>query len=93
MLNPDKQRYFDRGGELFLSDPRAEEWREEYQRCNCKTCYDENCKARFRGIRFPVDVGGQGQCIRNESAKNRFAFRNVDGTVIVIPEDIICQKR
>ena len=86
-VSEEKRRYFEQGGSPWLNP--TPEWKRQFQLCDCLTCFDRDCKARDKSSRFPCDSGGDGQCLRLAQAESDFAFRNVDGRVIVLPEEIV----
>ena len=84
--------------DLFLSgfnnlwrtnSAKVDEWRKEFELCNCYTCMETSCKHREKETRFPEDIGGACQCIRTIQEKADFAFRNVNGDIIVIPPEVV----
>ena len=94
MLESGKQQYFESGAMGYKLPPGlavevAEEWKKEYDLCNCTTCYDRQCTCRNMTIRFPVDAGGRNQCLRYMESKSRFVWRNGNGEIIEIPLAII----
>ena len=86
-VSEDKKRYFEQGGQAWLK--HNAEWKREFELCNCQTCYDMECKARNKKTRFPEDAGGECQCLPLAQDKSKFAFRNVDGAVVILPENIV----
>lgn len=90
----EKARYFERDAAGYLlphklPKEQAEAWRHEYNLCNCNSCQDEGCKVRQSSARFPVDAGGQDQCLRLMKEKTPYVWRNADGRVIVIPDEVV----
>ena len=73
----------------FLSPEMAARYRTEKQLLNCSDCDDEACAFRFKQDRFPEDVGGKGQCLRWAQEFTPLAWRNQDGRVIIMPQEII----
>ena len=68
--------------------PSEEEWYTERKLIDCSDClYD--CPQKNRPERLPADAGGKGQCLRHAQYLSDFAFRNVDGSVIILPDEII----
>ena len=88
-----KMAYFASGGEAWkagLTDKsEVQQWRKEYSLCDCLRCYDRECTCREKNIRFPASAGGRDQCLRYARTLIKYAFRNPDGTVIIIPDEII----
>ena len=88
-----KEAFFASGGEGwkagFVDKDEVMRWKKELALCDCYRCFDEDCIAREKNIRFPEDVGGRAQCLRLAQSKSEFAFRNSDGTVISIPDGIV----
>ena len=90
-----KEAFFEAGGAAYMlpykmPDEEANKWRSEFNACNCHLgCYDNECKYRDKKERFPVDAGGESQCLRLARLKSDFAFRNVNGDVIIIPDSIV----
>ena len=56
---------------------------------DCRTCNDTDCKHRFKQSRIPEIAGGQSQCLRLASLLSSYSWRNSDGTVIIIPPEIV----
>lgn len=67
----------------------AEATRREISAVQCSTCLDSECKHRGRTDRLPIDAGGKSQCLRWAKLVSRYSFRNGDGTVIIIPDEVI----
>lgn len=92
---PGKAAYFDSNCSAYRAphDTPHEvlmEWKREWDLCNCRDCYDWDCKSRNSGPdRFPLDAGGKNQCLRLMKDKTDYVFRNGDGTVITIPDEIV----
>ena len=94
-IDEQKKKFFLSGMYSFqISSPPAA-WKQQKEACDCysqvKPCYDSECPYRGRNERFPADVGGEGQCLRLAQLLSPFAFRNVDGRVVAIPQSIIDQ--
>jgi len=87
--NGDKARYFQSEAQSWKVSKVVDEWREEYALCDCATCYDDKCMYRRKVERFPLDAGGQNQCLRLMQSKSRYAWRNGNGDVITIPEEVV----
>ena len=88
--NPNKQAYLK--GEYYLCNATPEtkeEYSIEKDLINCDTCGLRDCGYRNSEDRFPIDAGGKGQCIRLEEYKSDYAFRNDNGLIIVIPDEVI----
>ena len=87
-VNEQKKHFFDEGGQPWMNPSPS--WKQQYDLCNCRTCLEQNdCSFSGKKERFPLDAGGKGQCLRLAQAESDFAFRNVDGRVIVLPEEIV----
>ena len=67
----------------------SDRWYAEQRLLNCSQCDDEACVARFKQDRFPEDVGGKGQCLRWAQEFTPLAWRNQDGRVIIMPQEVI----
>ena len=67
----------------------ADCWRDEAAALKCSTCFQENCKFRDKHERLPDDAGGEGQCLRWAQEFTPLAWRNVDGRVIVMPQEVL----
>ena len=65
------------------------QWRREREAINCTTCHDELCKFRNKDERYPVDAGGESQCLRWAQEFGGICWRNPDGTVILVPDKIV----
>ena len=83
-----KKRYFFSGGQgynISAGIPDAQQWRRQYELCDCYTCTDQACKARMRDERFPADAGGGSQCWRMvQSEPDVIAWQNPNGTVVIV---------
>lgn len=91
---PGKAAYFDSDCSSYRapSDTPHEvlmEWKREWNLCNCRDCYDRDCRFRNSQDRFPVDADGKNQCLRLMKDKTDYVFRNGNGTVITIPDEIV----
>ena len=80
--------------ELFFSGEPSDgimpEWRKEKDLVNCQDCgYHYDCFHKNSTERFPADAGGKGQCLRLAQYLSPYSFQNVDGQIIVIPEDVV----
>ena len=89
-----KAQYFQSGAQAWKVPPRTpaeviSKWRKEYELCDCATCYDDQCQYRFKVERFPLDAGGQDQCLRLMQSKSRYTWRNGNGEVITIPDEVV----
>lgn len=71
------------------SDEIARSWRREYDLCNCSSCNDTACRHRNKATRFPLDAGGQEQCLRLMQSKTRYTWRNGNGDIITIPAEVV----
>ena len=91
MMVDEEKRKFMMGGPIL--DPLNKRanlyaiWRQERELINCSTC-GYHCKAEWKADRFPPDCGGGGQCQR-WIENNRYGFVNVDGSCVVIPDEIV----
>lgn len=72
-----------------VSSEVATRLRTEAKLLDCSCCDDDACTFRFKQDRFPQDAGGKGQCLRWAREFTPLAWRNQDGRVIVMPQDII----
>lgn len=88
-----KKKFFLSGMTNFMFSSVPDTWQQEKSACDCYStvnpCYDSECTFRGRHERYPADIGGEGQCLRLAQLQSPFAFRNVDGRVVVIPDSII----
>lgn len=73
----------------FLSAETVARLRAEREALNCSYCDDEACAFRFKQDRLPEDVGGKSQCLRWAQEFTPLAWRNQDGRVIIMPQEII----
>jgi len=93
-----KPQYFASGATGYKIPPGtpaevSQKWRSEYDLCDCSTCYDRDCRCRNKNIRFPVDAGGQNQCLRLMQTKTPFVFRLATGLVIELPLEMVQRIR
>lgn len=89
-----KPQYFQSGAQGWKVPPgtpaeAVSEWRKEYDLCDCSTCYDRECQHRNKDARFPLDAGGQAQCLRLMQSKSRYTWRNGNGEVITVPDEVV----
>ena len=80
------------GGRLaldYLPPETAERWWAEAAALECSSCNVEECAFRFKEERLPEDAGGNCQCIRWAEKFTPLAWRNPDGRVIVMPQEIL----
>ena len=64
-------------------------WKAEAKLLDCSRCDDEVCAFRFKQDRFPEDAGGHSQCLCWAQEFTPLAWRNPDGRVIVMPQEVI----
>ena len=86
-IDQSKKRFFESGGPAYLNP--TEEWKRQFKLCDCSNCCEYDCPSRFKNSRFPPDAGGQGQCLPLAKDGEGVAFRNIDGTIVQIPADIV----
>lgn len=72
----------------YMPPEKAQRWKAEAAALNCATCNDENCPVRFNGDRLPADAGGKSQCLRWAQEFTPLAWRNPDGYVIIMPQEV-----
>lgn len=89
-----KAQYFASGAsgwKVPYNTPKEVEkkWKQEYDLCDCSTCYDRDCKCRQKNTRFPADIGGMNQCLRLMQDKTPFVFRLATGLVVELPPEIV----
>lgn len=81
-----KELYF--SGEPVPEVPK--EWRKEMDLIDCQNCgYSYDCYHRNHRERLPADAGGDGQCLRLAKYLSPYAFKNVDGQIIIIPDSVV----
>jgi len=67
----------------------SDRWKAERRMLDCSQCDDEACEFRFKQDRFPEDAGGKGQCLRWAQEFTPLAWKNQDGRVIIMPQEVI----
>ena len=73
----------------YMPPEIAARWRAEADALNCNSCYMTDCKFRNKHERLPDDAGGEGQCLRWAQKFTPLAWRNLDGRVIVMPQEVL----
>lgn len=73
----------------FLPPEPAAQYRAEQELLDCSNCDDEKCAFRFKNERFPEDAGGKGQCLRWAQKFTLLAWRNQDGRVIIMSQEVL----
>ncbi len=74
----------------FCKTDNIVKWNKEIELIDCDTCGEQrDCPAYMKESRYPVDAGGAGQCLRLEEFRSPYAFRNGNGDVVVIPDEVV----
>lgn len=75
---------------LDYSPPEiAARLRREKRLLDCSDCPDGACAFRFSQDRLPEDAGGKGRCLRWAQEFTPLAWRNQDGRIIIMPQEVI----
>lgn len=73
----------------YASPEVAARLRSEAKLLDCSRCDDEACTFRFKNDRLPEDAGGKSQCLRWAQEFTPLAWRNPDGRIIIMPQEVI----